>query len=197
MILSSLITLSTYAQSETNKLNHLKLQRGIYFSFKQITTNFPSFTDSFNIKERTNGNLAMLCGGKYTFEFTDKKKSEYKEVKREFVGISDGENFYISDRFTVNGWQGMTLCLLSGPYIIADIQGSTGQYTGGGIIPSMVKIGNGFLIDIRNGTSVPLTEKELKKLLTKYPHILNKYKDKENMAEFSNQIINEINVEAQ
>ena len=193
IILFGLTSSSIFSQSETGTTNHLKLKKGIYFSFKQITTNNPALTDSFIIKERTSGNIVMWGGGKYSFEFESKDKVEFKKTRKELIGISDGEDFYISDKFTVSGWQGMTLCLLSGPYIIAPIQGSAGQYTGGGLIPSMVKVGSGFLINLNNGTSRLLSKKVITEALEKYPDISQEYADKGDLIEFAVEIIDKIN----
>jgi hypothetical protein len=135
----------------------------------------------------------MVGGGKYTFELVGKDKAEFKALRRELIGVSDGDTFYISDKFTIKGWQGLTPCILSGPYVIAPVQGSAGQYTGGGIVPAMIKVGKGFLIDIRDGTSVPLSNKTLKRLLSKYPDIAAQYKDKQDLSDYSVDIVEQIN----
>lgn len=188
-----IISLTIFAQSENHDAPHLKLNKGIYLSFDQIKKDSPGITDSFIIKERTSGNIAMWGGGKYTFEFASKDKTEFKKIRKELIGMSDGENFYISDKFTVNGWQGMTLCRLSGPYLIAPIKGSAAQYTAGGLIPSMIKVGSGFLINLNDGTSRQLSKKVIKELLKKYPEISKKYADKGDLIEYASEIINEIN----
>lgn len=188
------VTLTLFSQTGTDKPQQLKLKKGIYYSFLQITTDNPAGNDSFWIKERTNNNIFLFGGGKYSFELGSKDKAEFRKIKKECVGISDGENFYISDRFTVGGWQGMTCCLLSGPYIIAPIQGNAGQYTGGGLIPSTIKVGNGFLIDLNKGTSSKLSNKTLKELLIKYPDISKEYQGKNDLMEFAAEIINAVNI---
>lgn len=187
-----LTNLNIFAQSETNELQKLKLKKGIYLSFQQITADNPSHIDSFTVKERTNGDIVMWGGGKYTFELAPENKVSFKKIRKEFVGISDGENFYISDRFTIKGWQGMTSCILSGPYIIAPIQSSAGQFTGGGLIPSMIKVGNGYLINIKEGSSIPLSKKVLKELLKKYPTLMSEYAD-QNLMDSAVDIIDKIN----
>ena len=194
LISFGLTSLNIHAQQATAN-PHFKLKKGIYFSFEQIRTEDPGFSDSFTIKERTNGNIIMMGGGRYSFELASDKKSEFRTIKRDLLGISDGESFYISDRLTVGGWQGMTMCLLSGPYIIAPLQGSTGQYTGGGLLPSLIKIGSGFLIDLNTGSSIRLSNKLLKKLLKKHPGVSEYYARKENLLDHAVEIINEINIE--
>lgn len=96
-----LTNLNIFAQSKTNELQKLKLKKGIYLSFQQITADNPSHIDSFTVKERTNGDIVMWGGGKYTFQLAPENKVSFKKIRKEFVGISDGENFYISDRFTI------------------------------------------------------------------------------------------------
>ena len=194
LISLGLTSLNIIAQQATAN-HHFKLKKGIYFSFEQIRTEDPEFLDSFIIKERTNGNIIMMGGGKYSFELSSDKKSEFRAIKRDLLGISDGESFYVSDQLTIGGWQGMTKCLLSGPYIIAPIQSSTGHYAGGGLLPSLIKIESGFLIDLNAGTSIRLSNKFLKNLLKKYPSVAEYYASKENLIDYAVEIINEINGE--
>lgn len=193
LVLLILTKLNISAQSETHKLQKLKFKKGIYLSFQQITEDNPSYIDSFTVKERSNRDIVMWGGGKYTFELVLENKTSFKKIRKEFVGLSDGENFYISDRYTIKGWQGMTLCILSGPYIIAPVQSSAGEFTGGGLIPSMIKIGNGYLINIKEGSSISLSKKVLKELLKKYPTILSEYADKD-LMDFTAEIIDKINM---
>jgi hypothetical protein len=192
-ILFTLTSVKIFSQSESDTPVQLNLKKGVYFSFQQIAKDNPALVDSLIIKERTNGNISMWGGGKYTFELPTMDKAEFKKIKKTLIGISDGESFYISDKFTVNGWQGLTRCLLSGPYIIAPVQGSAAQYTGGGLIPSMIKVGSGFLINLNVGNSRPLTKKVIKELLEKHPDIADKYAHKGDLIELSAEIINEVN----
>jgi len=185
--------LTIFAQTEVDSSRNFKLKKGIYLTFEQITKENPANTDSFIIKERSAGSIVMVGGGKYTFEFLSKDNTEFKKFRKELVGISDGENFYISDKFTIKGWQGLTLCFLSGPYIIAPVKGNAGQYTGGGAIPSMISIGKGFLINLNEGVSVPLTKKTIIKLLAKYPDISKEYADKTDLLESAVEIMEKIN----
>lgn len=171
----------------------LPCKKGIYLSFKQIKENSPAIEDSFEIKERTKGNIALVGGGKYGLELLAGSKSDYRKLKKELVGISDGANFYISDRFAGGGWQGLSVCLLSGPYIIAYTQGSAGQYTGGGIIPSFIKVENGYLINLQTATSTAITNKVLKQMLEPYPEIAKKYSVTAGLTLSAVQIITDIN----
>lgn len=190
-----LFTLSVFPQQNSSPLQSLHCKRGIYLSFNEIANNAPGYTDSFEIKERTNGSIVMVGGGNYAFELASGTKSIYKKLKKELTGISDGVNFYISDRYTVGGWQGLSLCVLSGPYIIGNIKTSAGQFTGGGLIPSMTNVGNGYLINVKAATSVAITNKLLKELLKPYPQIAKKYSVTAGLVESSVQIINDINNE--
>lgn len=192
-ILWSFASVSGFSQSKTDTIPKLKLKRGIYFSFAEMLVANPGNIDSFTIKERTEGSIIMVGGGKYTFELASENNAEFRKIRKNMIGISDGEFFYISDKYTIGGWQGLTACILSGPYIIVPIRGSASQYTGGGMVPGFISIGKGFLIDIREGTSHELTNKFIKKLISKYPIVAENYKDKENIVEYSAEIINSIN----
>ena len=50
--------------------------------------------------------IVMVGGGPYTFVLDDAKKSEFKALRRNMVGLSDGVRFYVSDQLTVGGWMG-------------------------------------------------------------------------------------------
>ncbi|MFY7733950.1 MAG: DUF6563 family protein [Bacteroidia bacterium] len=179
-----------FAQSENKELKSLKLKKGFYFSFEQIKADSPTVVDSFYIREQTKGEIALYGGGKYTFRLVPDDKTTFKKFKKQIVGISDGDNFYISDRYTIKGWQGMTVCILSGPYIIAPIQNDAGQF--GGIIGSIIKIGNGFLINLKDGSSKQLSKKALKDILKKYPTILKEYETMD-LMDNAIEIIDKIN----
>jgi hypothetical protein len=187
------ITITVFSQIDSVSLKSFKIKKGFYFSFDQIAKETPGRIDSFVIQQRTSSNIRLLGGGKYIFDLASKDKNEFKEMRKNLVGLSDGENFYISDKFTVGGWQGLTPCFLSGPYVIADIRANAGQYSGGGFIPSLIKVSDGYLIDLKSGHSIQITKKSLRDLLVKYPDIQKKYEDKENILIFSTQIVEEIN----
>jgi len=193
LLLVSLLGFSVlclFAQSENNNFRTLKLKRGFYFSFDQIKIDSPTLVDSFIVREQTKGEIAMFGGGKFTFRLVPENKAAFKKIKKQFVGISDGKNFYISDKYTINGWQGMTACILSGPYIIAPIQSDAGQF--GGVIGSFIKIGTGFLINIENGSSIQLSKKVMKEILKKYPDISKEY-DNLDLMDYAIEIIDKIN----
>ncbi len=149
--------------------------------------------DSFFIKERTSGDIFMVGGSKYGFELASKDKKSTRELRRIFVGISDGEHFYISDRITMRTWQGMSRCILSGPYLIADAKGNAAQYTGGGAVASLIVVNSGYIINIKDGSSTPLTRKTLMKLLSKYPDIAKEFQNKTDILEYTIPIISAIN----
>ena len=179
------LTVSTcYGQQRSIDTACLKLKRGIYLSFAEINAGVPTRTDSFFIKERTSGDIFMVGGSKYGFELASKNKKNTRELRRSFVGISDGEHFYISDRITVGGWQGMSRCILSGPYLIAEAKGSAAQYTGGGAIASQIMINSGYIVNLKNGHSTPLTKKSLTNLLSNYPDIAKDYQNKMDILEY-------------
>ncbi|WP_188507901.1 DUF6563 family protein [Parapedobacter pyrenivorans] len=192
-LISCLASTTSFGQTGNDTMENLRLKRGIYFSFREIVENNPSYTDTVSVKERTDGHIAMWGGGKYTFELADAAKHEVKPFKRALVGVSDGETFYISDRHTIGGWQGLTKCLLTGPYLVAPIRASASAYTGGGLIPAMIKVGEGFVINVNAGTSAKLTEKYLKGLMSKHPEIADRYAEAENLMDAALEIIDEIN----
>lgn len=178
------------AQSENKNFRTINLKRGFYFSFEQIKNDSPTLVDSFFIREQTKGEIAMFGGGKFTFRLVPEDKTSFKKFKKQIVGLSDGENFYISDKYTINGWQGMTACILSGPYIIAPVQSDAGQF--GGVIGSFIKIGKGFLINLENGSSIQLSKKVLKEILKKYPAISKEYENMD-LMDYAIEIIDKIN----
>ncbi|MFZ4796513.1 MAG: hypothetical protein ACOYMA_03410 [Bacteroidia bacterium] len=193
LLLVFLLGLSVFglsAQSENKNFRTLNLKRGFYFSFEQIKNDSPTLVDSFFIREQTKGEIAMFGGGKFTFRLVPEDKTSFKKFKKQIVGLSDGENFYISDKYTINGWQGMTACILSGPYIIAPVQSDAGQF--GGVIGSFIKIGKGYLINLENGSSIQLSKKVLKEILKKYPAISKEYENMD-LMDYAIEIIDKIN----
>lgn len=187
------LIINCYGQSAPIQPSGLKLKRGIYLTFAEINTATPARSDSFTIRERTSGDIFLVGGGKYSFELASKDKREFRELRKALVGVSDGENFYISDRFTVNGWQGMTRCILDGPYLIADIKGSAAQYAGGGIIPGQITVNSGYLINLKTGRSSSITKKTLRELLSNYPNIAKDYQNKMDLTEFAIPIVDAVN----
>ncbi len=189
----NVLAFSLFAQTDTLLIETLKLKRGIYLSFKEIRTNNPGIIDSFIIIQKTKLNHLMWSGGgEFKFELVNNNfKHDFQKLKEEFVGISDGNNFYISDMYTVGGWYGMSPCILNGPYIIAPIQGNTGKYIG--IIGAFIKVGSGYMINIIEARSKKITQKLLKELISKYPDISKEYADKTDLLPFCVEIMDKIN----
>ncbi len=190
-----LFNLDGKSEVQVDSFQNIKLKRGVYFSFEEIKNQNPSFFGPLVISERTKRNILLMGGGKYVFESSAMTTAIFKRTKKYFIGVSDGEAFYISDKLTGGGVQGMTKCLLSGPFLVAPIQGNAAQYTGGGIIPSLIKVGQGFLINVNTGISDRISEQLLKSLLKKYPRCYVKYKRLDSLLEFTIPIINDINKE--
>lgn len=187
-----LLLTSSFAQSNTAR--PFQIKKGFYFKFAQLLDQKPARLDSFTVRERTSGNIKLLGGGLYSFDLVPQDQSEFKRLRKDMVGFSDGDKFYLSDKFTVGGWQGFSVCFLTGPYIIADIGTSAGQYTGGGLLPSLINVSNGYLINIKSRSSSPLTKKALKDLLKKYPELQDKYANQEDLVANAVQILDEINI---
>ena len=182
---------AVHAQNDT--LPSFTVKKGIYLSFKELANNEPARTDSFHMELRTKSNIVMVGGGPYTFVLDDGKKSEFKALRRNMVGLSDGVRFYVSDQLTVGGWMGFTPCVLEGPYILAAIQGSAAAYTGGGVLPGFIKTGRGYVIDIRNGASAALNKGFIRRLLKKHPDLAEEYKDKDDIMGYAVEIIIKVN----
>ena len=193
--ISVLLHFGTAAQMQPDTFACFKLKKGIYFSFNEINTQNPSFFGPIIIKERTNADIKLKGGGKYSFESPVMSKAILKKSKKYFVGLSDGDNFFISDRITNGSGQGMMPCLLTGPYIVAPVRGNASKYVGGGLIPSLINIRQFALIDLNTGHSEIITVEILRKLLLKYPKTSHKYKGVENLLTFSISIIDDINIE--
>jgi hypothetical protein len=183
-------TLPEHTLADTSTLI---LKKGIYLSFADIRADVPSRSDSFLIKERTSGDIFLVGGSKYGFELVPEDKKSTREIRRQFVGISNGAHFYLSDRITLHTWQGMSRCLLSGPYVIADVKGSAAPYTGGGVVSSMIAVNSGYIIGLKDSSCVPLTRKSLTKLLSKYPDIAKNYQNKMDILQYTIPILAEIN----
>src|ERR1035437_899863 len=62
-----------------------------------------------------------------------------------------------------------------------------------GLIPALIKTGNGYVININKGLSLPLTKKFLKDLLSQYPDLENEYKKKMSFMDHALEIIQRVN----
>jgi len=97
-------------------------------------------------------------------------------MKRKFVAVSDAENFYFTDRlihFGVNAKvtteQGMTKCILTGPYIIAGYSYQTLGFVGKDFkVPKKIDL---FLIYLPNGYVEDLSKDYIKRLLSRNTYI--------------------------
>jgi len=183
--------LSVSAQGNSDSFVHVK--KGIYFSSEEIRNNSPSITDSFQVVERSKSSVFWVGGGEYTFELLSSDSLRYKKIRKTFVGISDGQYFYISHRLIDGSFLSMTRCLLTGPYLVAPIEGNLGQYTGGGIIPSLIKIKSGFLIDFKDGTSRKLSNDLIKQELKDYPELQKEFSKRGNLLERAVEIFSKVN----
>ncbi len=79
----------------------------------------------------------------------------------------------------------MSRCILSGPFLIAEAKGTAAQYTGGGALASQIMINSGYIINLKDGHSIPLTRKSLMNLLSKYPDIAKDYQNKTDILEYA------------
>ncbi len=186
-------TAGTNAQTDSTYEDRLRIPKGIYLSFPQVMSGEPERTDSIILKKHSEDDL-MHASGLYSFKLASESKPELRKIKKTLVGISDGEFFYIADRYTVGGTMGMTRVISSGPYVIAPIQERMSKYTGGGLIPFMFKVGHGFLINLNRGISTPMTKPLLKALLDRYPAIWNEYSGKVDWYDMSPEIVGKVNV---
>jgi hypothetical protein len=163
-------------QTAIDTLPFFTATRGIYTSYTSLRNGVPNRMDSFRIVTRTKGDIFMVGGGPYAFELVSADKSQ-RELRKALVGISDGRQFYISDKYTCGGWMGISKCYLDGPYIVSLTRGSAAQYTGGGLIPALMPVGWGTVINIRTREHKNLNEGFIRDLLKQYPDLNEQYKD--------------------
>ena len=183
------------AQSDSLNPEGLKITKGIYMSFAEVMAGEPSRNDSIVWKVLSDDDI-LRGTGKYTFKLASGDKAEYKKLRKALVGISDGEYFYLSDRHTVGGVAGLTRVISTGPYVIAPIQERASKYLGGGLIPYMIKVGHGFLVNLNRGISEPMTKSLLKSLLDRYPEIWAQYSGKVDWYDMAPEIVTKVNVVA-
>ena len=168
-VLSYLVFIPFFTQAQEAKA----FKEGIYFTYQELLENTPFYTDSISVVERSSGDLIWAGGSKYSFELPGANKQQLRDFKKKFFFVFHQDTLYVADKLTTNG-RGMTPCFLSGPYLIADANATVGTY-GGGLVGAMIKLGEGYLIDLKKGESVPLTRKVLKTLMAQYPEIERKY----------------------
>jgi hypothetical protein len=181
-------------QAQTSDtLSFFTATRGIYTSYTSVRNGIPNRLDSFHIVLRTKSDIFLLGGGPYAFELDSADKSQWRELRKALVGISDGRQFYISDKYTSGGWMGLSKCYLQGPYIVSMTRGSAGQYTGGGLIPGLIPFGSGTVINIRTREHNPLSEGFIKGLLKKYPDLNQEYKNMFGLMNHAIEILEKVN----
>jgi hypothetical protein len=87
---------------------------------------------------------------------------------------------------------GLSKCYLKGPYIISLSRTNVGKYAGYGLIPSLITVGIGTVIDIRTREHNPLNEPFIKDLLKKYPDLSEEYKDRTPLLKYAFEIIKKV-----
>jgi hypothetical protein len=179
-----LLTLSTLrglqAQVLVDSLPLFIVKRGIYTSYTSLRNNLPNRYDSFRIISRAKGDIFLRGGGPFEFELDSADKYEFHALRKALVGISDGKQFYISDKYTSGKWMGISKCYLQGPYVLSFGGFNIDQYDGG-IVPRFALLSSGFVIDIRTREHVLLDEEFLKVFLKKYPELDEKYRNSDLM----------------
>ena len=191
LIISTISIVTLKAQKDT--LQPFIIKKGIYTTFRDIRSSQPLPDTVFQIIKRKGANSVWIGGSSYKLDDDSLSRNKINALKKILVGVSDGQNFYISDRFTIGGYYGLTKCSLKGPYIYADIEESAAQYTGGGLIPALIKTGKGFVINVNKGLSLPLNKKFLKDLLRQYPDLENEYSKKMSLMDHAVEILQRVN----
>lgn len=155
------------------QLAYFPVKKGIYTTFRDIRSNTPATDTGFTIMERAS---LRSGGGEYKLESDSLSGNGLREFKKQYVGFSDGTDFYISDRFTTGGLRGLTKCSLKGRYIIAEIEVSQpGTAAGaGGYFVTLT-----YVIDVSKGLSLKLTKKVIKDIVGPYADINEEYKDRD------------------
>ena len=87
----------SYAQIDT--LPSFKVKASIYNTFKDIRDSNPLPIKNFKVVQRNNGT--------YKFELDSISKPKFDLFQKTMVGVSDGNNFFISGRFTYAGYLGI------------------------------------------------------------------------------------------
>src|SRR5664279_1628418 len=96
-------------------LESFTVKKGVYITFRDIRDNKPLPDTTLKIKERAG--IAFGNSGDFKLESDSLSHDELSDLKKKYVGFSDGQDFYISDRFTIGGVRGLSKCSLKGPYI--------------------------------------------------------------------------------
>ena len=185
-------TLSSIRAQVVDTLPFFVAKKGIYTSYTSLRNNTPNRQDSFHIVTRTKGDIFLVGGGPFEFLLDSAEKNEWRALRKALVGISDGTQFYISDKYTCGGWMGISKCYLNGPYILSLSRANAAQY-GGGLILSFANIGAGTVINLRTREHYPLNERFIKDLLKLYPDLEEEYKDRKGLLYYAIDILEKVN----
>ena len=141
---------------------------GIYYSFDEIKKKQPKDPTYLRIVKRSRKDISLNGGGLYGIELESISKQERKKIGKECLGISDGEIFVFSGNYTLGGWRGYSKAYLSGPLVYIPFETTLAKYTGGGIIPSLIKTSRGLVFDVNLGKQYKLEEKLLQAMVEKH-----------------------------
>lgn len=72
-----------------------QLPKGVYMSFEEIKNGAPSADFNLTVEERSQGDIIMIGGNDFKLISEDKLVKK-KVIKKEIVGYSDGNNFFIN-----------------------------------------------------------------------------------------------------
>lgn len=172
-----------HAQDSTESFT---IKKGVYTTFRDIRNNNPLPDTRVVIKERAG---LRTGGGPYKIESSSLSNHDLSELKKIFVGYSDGKDFYISDRFTTGGLRGLSKCFLKGPYILAQVEMSGPSTSGMGMSSASYE----YVININKGLSLKLTKKVLEDILKQYPTIEEEYKDEKHILRIDKVILQKVN----
>jgi hypothetical protein len=191
--LSALIFISSQLNAQDSTLQPFRIEKGVYKTFRAINNKTPDITGQIEIVHRDKGNIILVGGGPLTFKVDSLDIKQYRATRKKMVGVSDGQNFYISNRLTGGGYMSVSKCYLTGPYLLNFETGSLADYTGGGLVPAPVKMGNGYVIDLVNKKSTKLSKKYLRELMAAFPSIEQEYKDEDHLTKKAAAILQKIN----
>lgn len=168
-------------------LGSFTVKKGVYITFRDIRNNQPLADTTLKIKERAG--VAFGNSGDFKLESDSLSHDELSDLKMKFVGFSDGQDFYVSDRFTIGGVRGLSKCFLKGPYILADVEKSGPSSSGIGESSAIYE----YVINVNKGLSLKLTRKVLEDILGRYPDIESEYKEKKKLMDHAKEILQKIN----
>lgn len=159
----------TPADAEHNILTCKTKQRGIYATFQEMRSNSPSISDTFSISSVKDLYILRLSNGK-------KAKEPY--------GFCDGKSIYINTFFynQTNGEGVYAKVQEEGRYLLwVDHYVSAGEGAAMGAAFGMIGYAiakNGsdcIILDTESGVIIPLTDRNVKRLLKQYPDLQSRY----------------------